>query len=335
MSSLPSFRSHSRRINESSSRSTPSKESLPQSRPYEYSHCDHVYLSFLTALLHLTSLVFIILVIIGNIRDRFVLRSTYFLKIDLSHIVPRSVPNAVLINSIARTIGLHDFYQVGLWNFCEGYAGQGITGCSKPVKLYWFNPIEILLNELLAGATIVLPADITDTLKIVKVVSHWMFGLFIVGAPLCFLCVLLSPFSASGWPRDQKRRKWYLLRNLPLTILTFLAALTTLVACVIATVMFVIFRNVFTNGDVGVDLNIGAELGTQMLAFMWIAAGTALFGFLIQIGMCCGACCKCCGAGRSKNAGKRSVENESNPGEKEGNGAVKRRMGWRSRRVDV
>jgi hypothetical protein len=35
-----------------------------------------------------------------------------------------NVPNAVLINSIARTIGLHDFYQVGLWNFCEGYQDE-------------------------------------------------------------------------------------------------------------------------------------------------------------------------------------------------------------------
>lgn len=26
-----------------------------------------------------------------------------------------------LSNSIARTLGLHDFYQVGLWNYCEGY----------------------------------------------------------------------------------------------------------------------------------------------------------------------------------------------------------------------
>ncbi len=45
----------------------------------------------------------------------------YFYKLDLSDIIPESVPNAVLINSIARSLGLHDFYQVGLWNFCEGY----------------------------------------------------------------------------------------------------------------------------------------------------------------------------------------------------------------------
>ena len=45
----------------------------------------------------------------------------YFFKLDLADIIPQSVPNLTLMNSIARTLGLHDFYQVGLWNFCEGY----------------------------------------------------------------------------------------------------------------------------------------------------------------------------------------------------------------------
>lgn len=104
--------------------------------------------------IYLAALVLLILVDIGNIGDKPVIRNTYFIKIDLSEIIPRSVPDAVLINSIARTIGLHDFYQVGLWNFCEGYDdGSGITYCSTPTKMYAFNPVEILLSELLAGAT--------------------------------------------------------------------------------------------------------------------------------------------------------------------------------------
>jgi hypothetical protein len=97
--------------------------------------------------------IFLVLVVIGNTSNKPVLRSTYFLYLDLANIIPVSIPNAVLINSIAQTIGLHDFYQVGLWNFCEGYNGQGITHCSKPETLYAFNPVEIILNELLAGAT--------------------------------------------------------------------------------------------------------------------------------------------------------------------------------------
>lgn len=110
--------------------------------------------ALLTSFFFLISLVFLILVEVANTHPSHpVLGSVFFLKLDLSHIIPASIPNAVLINSIARTLGLHDFYQVGLWNFCEGYSGQGITGCSKPRTLYWFNPVEIILDELLAGAT--------------------------------------------------------------------------------------------------------------------------------------------------------------------------------------
>ena len=109
--------------------------------------------ALLTSFFFLIALTFVILVEVGNVSgSKPVVGSIWFLKLDLSHIIPRNVPNAVLINSIARTLGLHDFYQVGLWNFCEGY-GTEIVECSKPKTLYWFNPVEIILNELLQGAT--------------------------------------------------------------------------------------------------------------------------------------------------------------------------------------
>lgn len=109
--------------------------------------------ALITSLLLLISLIFVILVEIGNTRINATLNKIYFIKLDLSDIIPTSVPNANLINSIARTLGLHDFYTVGLWNFCEGYNGDGVTKCSPPKTLYWFNPIEIIQSELIAGAT--------------------------------------------------------------------------------------------------------------------------------------------------------------------------------------
>ena len=112
-----------------------------------------LHFSLLSSLLYLIALIFLILVEIGSTRANSpVLGNIYFLKLDLSQIIPQSVPQASLINSTARTIGLHDFYQVGLWGYCEGY-GSGITECSKPKVLYWFDPVKIILSELLAGAT--------------------------------------------------------------------------------------------------------------------------------------------------------------------------------------
>lgn len=116
-------------------------------------HSTVVWYRIIRSLIYLLAWIFLLLVMIGNISNKPVLRETYFLKLDTTNVVPQSIPNAVFINSIARSIGLHDFYQVGLWNYCEGYDDSGITSCSHPVALYWFDPVSIILNELLAGAT--------------------------------------------------------------------------------------------------------------------------------------------------------------------------------------
>lgn len=137
---LPFFRS-----------ATPVQPSAARSASTVYTH------RIIRSLLYLLAWIFILLVVIGDVADKPVLRNTYFLYLDLANIIPLSVPNAVLINSIARSIGLHDFYQVGLWNFCEGYKGEGITRCTKPQTLYAFNPVKIILNELLAGASSTFP----------------------------------------------------------------------------------------------------------------------------------------------------------------------------------
>lgn len=110
--------------------------------------------ALLSALLLLISVVFIILVEVGlTSADSSIRTKIWFIKIDVSDILPVSVPNSGLINSIAQSLGLHDFYTVGLWGYCEGYNGQGTTDCSSPQTLYWFNPVEIIQGELLAGAT--------------------------------------------------------------------------------------------------------------------------------------------------------------------------------------
>lgn len=265
------------------------------------------------SLFYLIAWIFVLLVCIANLADKPVLRSTYFLYLDLTDIIPVSVPNAYLINSIARSIGLHDFYQVGLWGFCEGYNGDGITGCSKPKSLYAFNPVDIILNELLAGASIALPSDIQDPLNLARVASHWMFGLFIAAAVLNFIMIFISPLAVSSRPPQtiklwaaastgengtqitpagrppHRRRTFVWLRSLPMLILAFFTALITIVASAVATVMFEIFAHVFTNADP--SLNIHAHVGTQMLVFMWIGAGFSLLGFIIQLGSCCASCC--------------------------------------------
>lgn len=258
------------------------------------------------ALMYIISLVFLILVEIGNINDMVVIRDTYFLKLDLANVIPETVPNAVFINSIAQSIGLHDFYQVGLWNFCEGYNGQGITQCSPTQTLYWFNPVEIIVNQLLAGASIALPTEVTDILDLVQLASNWMFACFLVGTCLSFICIFICPLGFSKQPRWQHKAKRIFLRQLPITIVAFLAALFTTVATVIATVMFIIFRNTFAGAA---EFNIQASIGQEMFAFMWIATGFNLIGLIIQLGTCCGVCC-CTGRRKAERISRIAVEND-------------------------
>ncbi|KAE8354865.1 SUR7/PalI family-domain-containing protein [Aspergillus coremiiformis] len=279
------------------------KSKSPQPPVFGRSHSKTRRHRLLRSLLYLVAWIFLILILTANVSNKPVLRQTYFLKVDLSNIIPLSLPNAVLINSIARSIGLHDFYQVGLWNFCEGYNDSGITKCSKPKTLYSFNPVEIILSELLSGATIALPGDISDALKIARIASHWMFALFILSTILTFVMIFLSPLATSSRPPQtispdphfnaarpaHRRRTFIFLRAVPFLLLSFFTALFTVVATIVATVMFIIFKNVFTSEDY--TLNIKAELGTRMLAFMWIASACNLLSFIVQLGSCCAACC--------------------------------------------
>ncbi|WPH01077.1 Hypothetical protein R9X50_00391200 [Acrodontium crateriforme] len=263
-----------------------------------------------TSLLLLASIAFIILVELGNVKINSVLNNIYFIKLNLTNVVPTSVPNSVLINSIAQTLGLHDFYTVGLWNFCEGNNGVGVTHCSSPKSLYWFNPVDILQSELLAGATIALPAEIDTILHIIRIVSFWMFALFLVGIILSFIMVFLAPLAVYT--------RW---ASLPIVIVTFLAALFTTVAAILATVMFIIMQTAITSVT---ELNIGASIGIEMFIFMWIGAITSVLAFVIQFGMCC-----CCASRRdvktgrkrgSKHAWEITSEKESHVGNREPGG---------------
>ncbi|KAF2707047.1 hypothetical protein K504DRAFT_436242 [Pleomassaria siparia CBS 279.74] len=242
--------------------------------------------TLLTSFFLFITVIFLILVEIGGTYNKAAIRNWYFLKLDLSHIIPNSVPNAALINTIAQTLGLHDFYSVGLWGFCEGYKGQGMTYCSKPQTLYWFNPVQILKNELLAGASINLPADVNNILDLIKLASQVMFGLFLTAACLSFVLMFVMPLGV--------RSRWW---TFPIAILTFFNALFVTAASIIATVMFVIFRNVI--GGVA-ELKIGASIGTTMFAFMWVASAFAIFAWLFQMGMCC-----CCASRRDVRTGRK------------------------------
>ncbi|GAB1313927.1 SUR7/PalI family-domain-containing protein [Madurella fahalii] len=237
---------------------------------------------------YVLSWIFLVLVLIGNTYPRAVLNSIYFFKLDLADIIPMSVPNARLINSIAQSIGLHDFYQVGLWNFCEGYENVGLTYCSEPQTLYWFNPVEILMSELLAGATIALPTQIITILSVLRISSQIMFGFFFTACILTFFLIFLSPFAVSS--------KWV---SLPLAFTSFLSMMLALSASAVATAISLAFKYA---AEAQSELNIRAEVGVKMFAFMWLATGFSIWAFAVHAGMGC-----CCVSRRDLRTGRRTI----------------------------
>ena len=74
-----------------------------------------IHTAIAAAVCYFLTIIFLLLVIIGNVsKKQKALTQIYFLKLDVSDVIPLSVENAVLLNSIARSLGLHDFYTVGL-----------------------------------------------------------------------------------------------------------------------------------------------------------------------------------------------------------------------------
>lgn len=161
---------------------------------------------------------------------------------------------------------------------------------------------------------VALPADVNDILDLIRLVSNWMFALFLAGA--CVSAIMIPMQLVTVYTR------WV---GLLVTIFTFLAALFTTVAAVIATVMFIIMQNAVTSVE---QLNIEGKIGTQMFVFMWIAAACSILAFLITLGQCC-----CCASRRDikkgkKTGSKKAWGNDGAPGAFSNEKAEKKKKGW-------
>ncbi|KAI1434323.1 SUR7/PalI family-domain-containing protein [Xylaria sp. CBS 124048] len=235
---------------------------------------------------YVVSIILLALVQIGCTRDNSVLGSIYFFKLDLTNVLAQSVPSSLTLqNTIARSLGLHDFYQVGLWNFCEGYQTDGITRCTKPNVSFWFNPVQILLDELVTGAAIALPSEINGILNILRIAFHTMFGFFLGGIILNGILLVISPIVLYS--------RWW---SLPVGILSSLSALILIVAAILGTVIAYVFEAALSSQP---ELGVSASIGTRMLVFEWTAAAFTLFAFFFHAGLGC-----CCASRRDMRTGR-------------------------------
>jgi SUR7/PalI family protein len=175
---------------------------------------------------------------------------------------------------------------------------RGITDCSKPTALWWFNPVDILTDQLLSGATIALPSDVNTILTILRIGQHIMFGFFLAGICLAFV-MLFAGFIAL-------RSRWW---SLPMAIFAFIDAVLICVASIVGTAMSVGARFALTAQS---ELNLRADIGVRMFAFMWIASVASVVAFFIHAIM--GCCCRIDRPGAVGEQTHKSEKKASQPG---------------------
>jgi hypothetical protein len=151
---------------------------------------------------------------------------------------------------------------------------RGITYCSTPKRFFWFNPVDVLLSELLAGSTIAIPTQVTQILDLLKLAQQIMFGLFL--AAIVIATVLLI----AATPLVPRSRLW----SVPAGILALVTAVCATGATVLATVMSVGAKIALTSVDA---LNISAHIGEPMFAFMWIATICVDMAAIFHVAMAC------------------------------------------------
>jgi len=199
-------------------------------------------------------------------------------------------------STIARTIGLHDFYQTGLWNFCEGYYRldqdwRGITtNCGPKEQGYYFDPISIMASELFYPYQIVFVQEEVDAIQTVHNNSDWLKAAFIITALFTGFTLLIGPLTGV-W---HERR---LLNCLPVGTMC-IAALFMFMGAVTATSVYFGLRDAFNNDF---RLNVEAHMGHQMFAWVWLCVWTTSTA---ASQWCCAAIC--CPGGHRKHRIKTS-----------------------------
>lgn len=103
-----------------------------------------------------------------------------------------------------------------------------------------------------------------------------MFEFFTVACCFTLLALITSPWSLSS------RRG-----TIVPAVFAFITALCCVVATIVATILFTVFRNALM--DLGAGLNIKAEIGTAMFAFMWTGTAFSVVAWCLQAGQLC--CC--------------------------------------------
>lgn len=219
-------------------------------------------------------------------------RDLYFFKADTSNITldPTTIADKfpdfginddfiTELKGVASSKELKDFYQVGLFSYCEGNKDNStgketITKCSARKFHFYFNPIEVwgLQNTSVQN---VLGDDFDKGMSAYKKVAGWMNWAFLITLVLTaieFVIGFLAIFSRWG--------------SVVTTAISTAQTVFAIAAAATATAMYGTLLGVFKS--VLEPYNIEASMGSRMLGVLWLAVAFSIgSGFFWLISVCC------------------------------------------------
>ncbi|KAJ5602019.1 hypothetical protein N7510_011553 [Penicillium lagena] len=197
------------------------------------------------------------------------------------------------VDAVKKDVNLKDFYDIGLWGYCDGSIKNGdefdSTFCSKPKAEFYFNPLDVwdIDTEAMRDE---LPSAYNKGMKVYKAVSKWMFIAYIIAFIATCLELILAGFAiCSRWG------------SCVVFLFSTAACLFTVAASATSTALFVILKGV-VEGNLKA-YGVTGNLGTNIYAATWLAAAFAIAANIFWLFSVC-----CC-SGRSpyhhKNRGNR------------------------------
>ncbi|KAF2823242.1 hypothetical protein CC86DRAFT_328374 [Ophiobolus disseminans] len=247
-------------------------------------------------LLTLAGLICIILVMIGqlstsgnNAPTTKLGRDLYFFKADTSNFgdKPNKLDDLNIDNNLLEALQgqasaghLKDFYQVGLWSYCEGDKDpktgvETITHCSSSKSNFWFDPFTVWNLKNSTAQKIVGDEKLEKGLNTYKKVSGFMIWSFGIALALSAAEIIIGFFAIfSRWG------------SLVTTIISTAQTIFILAAASTATATYGLLVGVFETALK--DINIEANMGKQMLGVMWLAVAFGVASGLFWLfSVCC------------------------------------------------
>jgi hypothetical protein len=277
---------------------------------------------FTPYVLTIASLICIIMVGLGCTKSSSdTLNNLYFMRIDLQNITSEGSETVTEIENLLEQYGitdvsaqnvsnvlsklqqdstLADFYQIGLWGYCDGDINNkktNVTECSKPKSEFYFNPFSVWGLDS-SDIKDELPSEYNKVMNIYKTVSKWMFIAYLVAFIVTIVEIVVGFFAiCSRWG------------SCVTTLFALLAFLFTAAASITSTVLFSIFKS--SLGTTLKAYGISLSMGKNIYVATWLAVAFSLGALIFWTFSVC-----CC-SGRSpyghRNNNTRGITAEKAP----------------------